>query len=151
MATKKTASVSASVKRINAKIDAINRGKNPAERGKQIFVPTRSKQKALDFANAKYGIDAGIAVKSQGGFVVYQAYDTLPKEKKAVRNPIKPTITDRKKQLPDFRYLVQVEGTSGDGDWFSEAAFRLLSRAEEYAHALHKKLKTASVRVLARD
>jgi hypothetical protein len=102
MATKKTASASASVRRINAKIDAINRGKNPAS-------------------------------------------------KKAARNPIKPTVTDRKKQLPDFRYLVQVEGTGGAGDWFSEAAFRLLSRAEEYAHALHKKLKTASVRVLARD
>ena len=66
-------------------------------------------------------------------------------------NPVRPTVTDRKKQLPDFRYLVQIEGTSGDGDWFSEAAFRLLSRAEEYARFLHRKHPRSSVRVLARD
>lgn len=66
-------------------------------------------------------------------------------------NPVRATVTDRKKQLPDFRYLVQIEGTGGAGDWFSEAAFRLLSRAEEYAHFLAKKHPLASIRVLARD
>ena len=71
--------------------------------------------------------------------------------RKAAKNPVRATVTDRKKQLPDFRYLVQIEGTGGAGDWFSEAAFRLLSRAEEYAHFLAKKHPSASIRVLARD
>lgn len=71
--------------------------------------------------------------------------------RKAAKNPVRPTVTDRKKQLPDFRYLVQIEGTSGTNDWFSEAAFRLLSRAEDYAKALHRAHPKAGIRVLARD
>lgn len=76
---------------------------------------------------------------------------TLVARNPAAKNPVRATVTDRKKQLPDFRYLVQIEGTGGAGDWFSEAAFRLLSRAEEYAHFLAKKHPSASIRVLARD
>ena len=67
------------------------------------------------------------------------------------KNPVLDTVTDRKKSLPDFRYLVQIEGTGGSGDWFSEAAFRLLSRAEEWAKSFHRKHPSARVRVLARD
>lgn len=64
-------------------------------------------------------------------------------------NPVLPTVSDKTKKLPEFPYLVQIQ--SPDGDWFTDAAFRLLWRAEEYARWFHKKNSKSTVRVLSRD
>lgn len=113
---------------VNRALDKINA--NPAKRGKQVFVPTRSKQKAIDYAKEKHGIDAGIAVKAQGGFIVYQAYDTNPARKtRAVRvvaaNPVR---------RPKSLYVVWT--AAADGIKHERlATFEKLSEARKYAQA----------------
>lgn len=168
MATRKPASAAA----INRRIDAINRRANPAlsEEDAAFVREARARIKELDSLILQ-AIDArnwstADRLDVQRGKLWKQVDKlegrkprsnnptrtaTLVARKPAAKNPVRATVTDRKKQLPDFRYLVQIEGTGGAGDWFSEAAFRLLSRAEEYAHFLAKKHPLASIRVLARD
>lgn len=124
---------------VNKALDKINA--NPAKRGKQVFVPTRSKQKAIDYAKEKHGIDAGIAVKVQGGFIVYQAYDTNPARKTravrvvAAKNPTKSSdvpgdfsqssakvygrawVDAKSAAVEDFGDVTQVKLIWSDGEW----------------------------------
>lgn len=151
MATRKPETVAA----INRKIDAINaKGwkANPAKRGVSLFVATRSKNKALEHAASK-GIDAGIAVKVNGGFVVYQAYDTNPARSatlvaKRSGNPgARNLAAPRKKPRENWPRFV-VEEKEGVGPWMPRASFRILEDAEKLARDIHRAQPTIAVRVI---
>lgn len=138
MATKKTASASASVKRINAKIDAINRGENPALSDEDsIFVrEARARIKELDSlilsAIDKRQYTTADRLDSQRS-KLWKAIDARERREprsanptsKAARNPVK---------RPKSLYAVWT--AAADGIKHERiATFEKLSEARKYAQA----------------
>ncbi len=140
---------------VNRRIDAmLKRAGNPDPTRKSVFVSTRSKNKALEHAESK-GVKHGIAVKVDGGFVVYQAYeDPAPKRSnnprsttlvsaRASRNLAAPRPKPRQK-WPRF----VVEEREGAGPWMPRESFHKREDAETLAHAIHKHFPSITVRVV---
>ncbi|TXH49686.1 MAG: hypothetical protein E6Q97_22245 [Desulfurellales bacterium] len=125
--------------KIDQQIDAINAARKAAQK--------RAKN---PLTRVKVNSPSMLTKKAPSKRLVARRKKTERAPKGVYANPVVGVHVDRKKQLPNFPYLVQIEGTAGDGDWFTEAGFRLLSRAEEYAHFLHRKIPSARIRVLDR-